>query len=349
MSSAIHKHSNLSTNNQKWRAPAWLAIGALAASFWVVRKKTRQAEQDNPPDGNFVEVDGVQLHYFDRGEGPALLLLHGNGVTAKDFDLSGLSGEAATRYRVIAFDRPGYGYSERPRGRIWTPVAQARLLHKALQKIGVERPIVLGHSWGTLVALAMALEFPTYVRGLVLLSGYYYPSLRLDVPWLSAPAIPVLGDLMRYTISPLLGRLMWPAFTKRVFKPSAVPERFDELSAWMMLRPSQLLASSGESALMIPAAMMLRKRYAELSMPVTIIAGQDDRMVSADHNSVRLCSEVRHGDLRVQPGTGHMVHYTATDAILAAIDSLDKSVGRPQPAGATGIADGAGRPVPANP
>ena len=349
MSNPIRKPSKLSTDTSKWRTPALLAIGALAASFWVVRKKTRQAEQDNPPDGNFIEVDGVQLHYVDRGEGPALVLLHGNGVTAKDFDLSGLSGKAATRYRVIAFDRPGYGYSERPRGRIWTPIAQARLLHKALQKIGVERAIVLGHSWGTLVALAMALEFPAYVRGLVLLSGYYYPSLRLDVPWLSAPAIPVLGDLMRYTISPLLGRLMWPAFAKRVFKPSAVPDRFDELSAWMMLRPSQLLASASESALMIPAAMMLRKRYAELSMPVMIIAGKDDRMVSLHRNSARLHSALPHSDLRVQPGVGHMLHYTATDEILAAIDTLDGAANAPQPAGAPGVAEGTGSPARVNP
>src|SRR5205814_2139892 len=80
------------------------------------------------------------------------------------------------------------------------------LLYKALRQLDVDQPIVLGHSWGTLVALAMALEHASYVRGLVLLSGYYYPSLRLDVPLASSPAIPVVGDLMRYTVSPVLAR-----------------------------------------------------------------------------------------------------------------------------------------------
>jgi pimeloyl-ACP methyl ester carboxylesterase len=130
---------------------------------------------------------------------------------------------------VIAFDRPGFGYSERPRSTIWTPQAQARLLHHALQQLGVDSAIVLGHSWGTLVALSMALEVPDFVRGLVLLSGYYYPSLRADVPLLSGPAIPVIGDVMRYTVSPLAGRMLWRPFSKKVFAPQQVDPRFREL------------------------------------------------------------------------------------------------------------------------
>ena len=72
--------------------------------------------------------DGVRLHYIDRGQGEPVVLLHGNGTMAQDFDLSGVLEIAAGRYRVIAFDRPGYGHSARPRDRIWTPDAQAKLL-----------------------------------------------------------------------------------------------------------------------------------------------------------------------------------------------------------------------------
>ena len=144
----------------------WAAAG-LAASWLFVQARSRQVEREHPPEGKFVTVDGVRLHYLERGEGPALVLLHGNGVYSKDFELSGLLDMASSHYRVIAFDRPGFGYSERPRSTVWTPDKQARLLHHALQEIGVDSAIVLGHSWGTMVALAMGLQVPDFVRGLV--------------------------------------------------------------------------------------------------------------------------------------------------------------------------------------
>jgi len=97
---------------------------------------------------------------------------------------------------VVAFDRPGFGYSDRPRGAMWTPARQADVLRQAFARLGIERPVVVGHSLGTLVALALALDHPDAVGGLVLLSGYYRPTLRADVPLSSLPAIPIIGDLI---------------------------------------------------------------------------------------------------------------------------------------------------------
>lgn len=307
----------------KWRGPGLLAGAALLASFLYVRAKTKQVERENPPEGNFVEVDGVRLHYTVHGDGPPLVLLHGNGVTHSDFDTSGLTGHLARHHTLYIFDRPGFGYSDRPRTTIWTPKAQAELLYKALEQLGVERPVVLGHSWGTMVAVAMGLAHPEYVRGLVLLSGYYYPSVRLDAPLMSAPAIPVIGDLMRYTLSPLLGRLMWPMIVKHMFGPAPVPDSFRELPVWMMLRPSQLRAGAAESALMIPSALMLKKHYPELSMPVAIIAGSGDRVVDPSDNSAKLHNDVLHSTLTLEPGVGHMVHYTHPEVIVRMVDAMD--------------------------
>lgn len=306
----------------KWQGPGLLAGAALVASFLYVRAKTRQAELENPPEGKFVEVDGVRLHYTEHGEGPPLVLLHGVGITHSDFDTSGLTAHLARHHRVYIFDRPGFGHSERPRTTVWTPNAQAQLLHRALEQLGVERPVVLGHSWGTLVALAMGIAFPAHVRGLVLLSGYYYPSVRLDAPLMSPPAIPIIGDLLRYTLSPLLGRLLWPLLTKQIFSPAPVPDRFRRLPVWMMLRPSQLRASAADSALMIPSAMVLKKHYPELSMPVAIIAGSGDHVVDTAHNSTRLHGDILHSTLKVEPGVGHMVHYAHPEAIVQAVEAV---------------------------
>jgi pimeloyl-ACP methyl ester carboxylesterase len=315
----------------RWRNAALLAGVGLAASFLYVRAKAKQEEEENPPQGKFVEVDGVRLHYVERGQGPALVLLHGNGVDSGDFERSGLLDRAAERYRVIAFDRPGFGYSERPRSTVWTPENQARLLHHALQEIGVDSALVVGHSWGTMVALSMALEVPDFVRGLVLLSGYYYPSLRLDVPVMSPPAIPLIGDLLRYTITPIMQRLTWRFGASRAFSPQPVPDSFRELPVWLMSRPSQLRAVAAESALLVPSAMMLSRRYPELKVPATIIHGTRDKMTDFGHNSERLNERVAHSELQLQPGVGHMTHYAHPEKVMEAIDAMAAQVGEPVP------------------
>jgi pimeloyl-ACP methyl ester carboxylesterase len=182
----------------------------LAACAFVNQHLAKKAQEKNPPIGHFLEIDGVRLHYVERGQGNPLLLLHGNGSMIQDFDSSGLVTLAAKNHRVIVFDRPGYGYSERPRGTVWSPGAQAALIHRALVRLGVSRVTVLGHSWGASIAIALALKHPEIVTGLVLASGYYYPTARADVVVQSGPAVPVIGDIMSFTLAPLISRAMWP-------------------------------------------------------------------------------------------------------------------------------------------
>lgn len=309
--------------SRRRRTRTWaLAAGAvaLAATALVVQTRARRAERDNPPWGRFVDVDGVRLHYVDRGRGEPLVLLHGNGSMSREFEISGLIDEAARRFRVIAFDRPGHGYSTRPREHAWTPEAQADLLDKALDRLGAGQALVLGHSWGALVALALALDHPERVRALVLASGYYFPTPRLDVLLLSPPALPVVGDVMRYTISPLLGWLMLPAIMRRIFGPAPMPERFAAFPFGLALRPSQIRASAADTALMIPAAWRLRRRYPRLAVPAVIIAGGGDLLVDAGRQSVRLHRVVPDSALRVISGVGHMVQQNAPEQVMAAID-----------------------------
>lgn len=324
-----YRTTTSSTGSTGLRTGAILAGLGLAASYFYVRAKARQAERDNPPEGKFIEVNGVRLHYLERGSGPTLVLLHGNGVYSKDFQLSGLLERAAEHYRVIAFDRPGFGYSERPRSTIWTPDKQAALLHEALSRLGVESAIVLGHSWSTMVAVAMALQQPDFVRGLVLLSGYYYPSVRLDVATMTQPAVPIVGDVLRYTVSPLISRALWPGVTKRAFAPKPVDSRFDAFPIWMALRPGQLRASAAETAMMIPSAAGLAKHYAELKVPAVILAGTQDRIADAGHNSERLSERLALGELELMPGVGHMPHYAHPDKVMVAIGQIAAQVGEP--------------------
>jgi pimeloyl-ACP methyl ester carboxylesterase len=300
-------------------------VGILGVIALVVRYLARRAEADHPPAGRFIEVEGVRLHYVERGSGTPVVLLHGNGTRAEDFRGSGVLDRLAADHRVIAFDRPGYGFSERPKDWTWTPERQADLFIRAFEGLGIERPVVVGHSWGTLVALALALDHPQRVRGLVLLAGYYYPTKRPDVVVFSAPSIPVLGDIMRYTVSPVLGKLLTPSLVRQMFAPSPVPESFRAaVPTGLMLRPWQLRAGAEEAALMVPAAGRLRRRYGELVVPVRLIAGADDRVARADRHSIPFHSDVPGADLRVIPGLGHMVHYFAQDEVVEAVEALSQ-------------------------
>jgi pimeloyl-ACP methyl ester carboxylesterase len=269
-----------------------------------------------------MDVDGVRLHYSDRGEGSPVVLIHGNTVSGDDWNTSGVAELLLRKHRVIIFDRPGFGYSERPRRHLWTAAQQAELLHEALRQLGVKRPVVVGHSWGTIVALALAERHQADIAGLVLLSGYYFWTLRPDVLLVVPGALPVLGDVLRYTVSPLLGWLQMPLLKWAMFSPAQVPARFQaEYSPAMALRPSQIRATSMDGALMIPGALALRKEYQDLTLPVVIIAGDGDKVVFK-RRSERLAESIPGSVLQIVKGAGHMVHHLAPRQVAQAVESV---------------------------
>lgn len=297
-----------------------VALGALAAMAVWADRQARAAERRHPPRGRFVTVDGVRLHYTDAGDGPAVVLLHGNGAVLQDFAISGLVRELEPGHRVISFDRPGFGYSERPRDRLWTPHAQAVLLARAFDILGIDRPVVVAHSWAGLVALALARLEPRPVAGLALLSGYFYPSMRLDLVN-ALPAVPGLGDVMRHTLSPLLTRLLWPAIRARLFAPAQATGAFAVFPRGLLLRPAQLRAAAAEIGLMVPAAALMAFGYKEIDVPTVIVAGTDDHVVDFEQ-SARLARTLPQARLVVVPGAGHMVHHTALHTVVEAVEDV---------------------------
>jgi pimeloyl-ACP methyl ester carboxylesterase len=313
-----------------------IALGvaaALAGAAVYNRSQSRRAERDNPPVGRLLELDDIRLHYLDEGPAdagttgvggdPPVVLLHGNTVTLDDWIVSGVFDLIARSRRVIAFDRPGFGYSERPRDRSWTPAAQANLLRRACRRLGVERAVVVGHSWGTLVALAWALKAPQEVAGLVLVSGYYYPSTRLDAALVTPAAVPVLGDLLNHTVSPPLTHMTLPGTLRTMFAPRRVPDRFqDAFRKALIPRPKQIRAMSQEGATMVPAAAALRSHYGGFSCPCVVITGDADRVVDPEHQSIRLAHELNDAELRVVPGAGHMVHHAVPLEVAEAINRV---------------------------
>ncbi|MFZ0851029.1 MAG: alpha/beta hydrolase [Hyphomicrobiaceae bacterium] len=300
-----------------------VAAVALAGAAVLVNRRAAQAERDYLPKGRFVTNAGVRLHYVEKGNGPAVVFLHGNGAMVEDMLISGVVDHAATAYRAIAFDRPGFGHSQRPQDRSWTAAAQAALFAETFAQLGIGAPIVVGHSWGTLVALALALNHPASVGGLVLASGYYFPSARSDVALFSPPAIPVLGDVISYTVAPLIGDAIgWPLISK-MFAPQPVSARFErDFPLALALRPSQIKAFAQDTSHMISAAQQLSPRYGTITCPTVVMAGDADRIVNIERQAQRLHGAIPGSRLDVLNGAGHMIHHADPGRLVRAIDLI---------------------------
>jgi pimeloyl-ACP methyl ester carboxylesterase len=295
------------------------SILVTAALALLVYGTAKAVEYRNPPIGKFLEIDGVRLHYFERGSGSPVVFLHGNATMLQDFSLSEAFASAAKQNRAIALDRPGFGYSTRPTTRMWTPAEQADLIAKALQRLNCGPAKVVGHSWGTLVAIALAERHPALVRSLVLLSGYFYAAPRFDAALAAMGATPVIGDILRYTLTPLLGLVTLSATVRAMFAPCAVADRFQrEFPRLMMLRPWQLRASFGDGAMMRQAAAALQPSYSALQVPTLIAAGGEDRIVDHWH-SEKLHRELPSSQLEVIAGVGHMVQHSAPGQTAAIV------------------------------
>jgi pimeloyl-ACP methyl ester carboxylesterase len=305
-------------------APALSALAVLTGCAVAANMlAARRTQERHPPRGRFVLADGVRLHLIDTGAGvagaPVIVMIHGNGAMAEDFLASGVVDALAPEARIVLIDRPGCGHSDRPGGRLWTPRRQARAIGAALDAIGVERAVVVGHSYGSLVALELGLLRPALVGALVLLSGYYFPSVRGDVPLMAGAAVPVLGDIQRYTVGPLLSWLFAPAFVRLLFAPRKVTAGFTRgFPLAMSVRPSQLRAIGADAAFMVPAAAAMQ-RGPRPTMPVTIVTGDSDRIVAPPMQSERLHEALAGSRFVSLAGHGHMIHHTATEDVADAI------------------------------
>ena len=145
-----------------------LALLAAALALFAVYIR-RRVEATVPPLGRFVQVGDTRLHIVEQGTGPALLLVHGLGAQLRNFTYA-LTARLAADFRVVCVDRPGCGYSTRPAHVPASLPGQAATIAGLIATLGLDRPIIVGHSYGGAVALALTLNHPTAVGGLALLA-----------------------------------------------------------------------------------------------------------------------------------------------------------------------------------
>ncbi len=313
-----------------WIALALLLIGTLAG---VTHLEARRLEARFPPVGDFADVDGLRLHYSVAGPSdaptPPIVLLHGASTSLLDFHAS-LTPPLAERHRVITMDRPGHGYSERPSASVhrWLdPAEQARLLHGLLEQLGVERPVLVGHSLAGAVVLAYLLAYPDEAAGGVLLAGGSHP-WEGGVSWYNDLAgVPLIGPLFAHTLPLTLGRLMLGDGLAEAFAPNQPPPDYLERTGVpLTLRPATFLANAEDVRLLSPFLERQSAHYAYVQQPLLLITGDTDEVVPAWNHAERLVQQAPFAELVRLPKVGHGLHHVATGCIAALISDFARQV-----------------------
>lgn len=311
-------------------ALALFALGGCAVVDRRADNREADGRKSHPPIGQFVDVEGRKVHAYVTGSGPDLVLIHGASGNVRDWTL-GFIDQLKDRYRVIAFDRPGLGYTDRVSDDFGgafntaaeSPRQQARMLKAAADTLGVERPIVLGHSYGGAVAMAWALEFPEHARGIVNVSG-------ATMPWPGS-----LGASYKINASALGGATVVPLVTAfapksaaddvvaSIFAPQQPPEGYAEhLGIYLTIRRSQLRANARQVNGLRPHVVEMSKDYPTISIPVEILHGTADTIVPLSVHSAPLAKLLPNARLTTLDGVGHMPQHTNASDVIAAIDRL---------------------------
>ena len=275
-------------------------------------------------DSQFVEINGLEIHFKKIGQGePVFLLLH--GFAASLYSWHAVMDQLSQLGTVIAFDRPGFGLSEHPiswQGQNpYSSDTQVELVIKLLDHFGVQQAFLVGNSAGGTVSVQVALEHPERVSALILVDPAIYNGGGVP-QWVQ----PILGTPQMRHLGPLISRqivkrgrdLIKLAWHNPALLPMDMMEFYQkpfQVENWDRALWEFTLASH---------AAGLGERLDELTLPVLVITGDDDRIVPTKH-SIRLAGEIKNSSLVVIDDAGHLPHEEQPQLFLeAVIDYLRK-------------------------
>lgn len=292
--------------------------------LWTrLRSFSRAVEARYPPLGTIMQLPHGRVHYLAGGAGRDLpiVLLHGASGNLRDFALS-LFPAFKAHGPVIAFDRPGFGYSDPvPEG--WRLSAQIEVLRATLRRLGHDRYCLVGHSYSGALALAWALEHSREVAGIGLIAGAAMDwGGQLEFTYRIGGA-PVIGPMVGRVVPLVVTRRWLDATVTQIFEPATVPSRYwSEGGIELALRPHTFQTNFRAMNRLHQQIRTNQPRYGQIRCPVEIIHGNADRIVPADVHAVPLSRLLANARLTMIPGAGHMVHHSHTDVVAATLARL---------------------------
>jgi pimeloyl-ACP methyl ester carboxylesterase len=273
------------------------------------------------PPLRFLNTAAGPVRYCQSGQGADVVLLHGAMTSIEDM-LLGPFDALAAKFRVTAFDRPGHGAT--PRRRLQgSPSAQAGQMAAAMAGLGLERPVVIGQSFGAALAMTLALAAPQQVRAVVAISPIVFPEWRLEHVLYGPRSVIGVGDLIGYGPGRILDALLLPPMWQAIFAPQLMPARYAESYPFMLASgPSQMVALGEEAVLSVPDLALTALRLPSCEVAVTVMTGTADWLSPPWTHAAALAAMVPKARLCLLPGLGHMLHHFAQSEIVAAVEEL---------------------------
>ncbi|NND49125.1 MAG: alpha/beta hydrolase [Rhizobiales bacterium] len=309
---------------------ALLAAGIVGLAIWS-RMRASALEFRFERAGRDVEVDGGTLNVLSlgdtRSEGPPIVLVHGAGANLMDLKVS-IGDRLAQDRRVVLIDRPGHGWSDRiDREDIATPEGQAIAISQALAKLGIEKPLIVGHDWGGTLALSYALSFPEEIAGIVTIAPISHPSpggLSL-VHRLCAARY--TGRIASEILAPLLGPARQSMMLRRSFSPQSVTgDYLDAVGTPLALRPASFLANAQDMVALDGFLSDQSVYYSQISVPLVILTGDLDSVTSPSRHAERLANDVHNSRIVILNDVGHMAHHSSPNVIAFEINRLAENL-----------------------
>jgi pimeloyl-ACP methyl ester carboxylesterase len=290
-----------------------LVVVSLVGLMIFTAVTARRMEKALPPRGQFIEVSGARIHYLDKGSGPAVVILHGLGGQMGNFTYA-LLERLTDEFRVILMDRPGSGYSRRAPGATGRLTEQAAIVAEFIRKLGLERPLLVGHSLGGAIALGVALDHPDVVKGLALIAPLTH--VPKDVP---APfrALDIKSNFLRWlvawTVATPIGIRHGKAILDAIFSPEPAPADFPTRAGGILgLRPRSFYNTSSDMRAVNFDLGAMVGRYSSLRVPVRILYGISDEVLDHQVHGEAMKEKSSMVSVELVAG-GHMLPITAPD------------------------------------
>jgi pimeloyl-ACP methyl ester carboxylesterase len=296
-------------------------VAGIIGIGWV---QDRAFAEEHKPPGKLLRAGQFKVHAIESpSPGRTVVFIHGNPGTAEDF--AEIQKRLSPKIRTIALDRPGYGWTDRPREEM-APRAQARMLHDALKELGVINPVLVGFSFGGPVITEWALEYPDEVAALVYLCAVADPVEGHPMRGPQAKLVePILGKAIAYGVGPYMAPDAVEAGYVDAFHPKPVDRDVVARGKLQFTRPMTLLAAAWDWRMLETELPKIATHYGELDIPVEALSANQDRIVGPSHIQY-LAKHVRGIHVAHLEEAGHQVMTThPNDVILAILRALDRS------------------------
>jgi pimeloyl-ACP methyl ester carboxylesterase len=288
--------------------PCILVLAGLVVFSWSV---ARRVERALPPDGKFVMVGKDRIHYVEYGSGPAIVFVHGLSGQLRNFAYLDMQALARS-HRVILMDRPGAGYSVRHADSPAGIFAQGQTVASFIDALGLDKPLLVGHSLGGAVALAVGLNHPQSIRRLALIAPLTHVETRPPAAFRAlAIRSPLWRRLISHTLAVPLSIRNGPAVLEAVFGPDPVPKDFRVRGGGLLgLRASSFYAASTDLVALQEDLPEMESRYRTLRVPVDVLFGRQDKVLNWKRHGEALSQKLEGASLQLVDG-GHMLPVTA--------------------------------------